>query len=77
MVDQYKDEINWKRVVWLIATSRRFRSHFKGLIFYALINHEEKRGDCASDAMLFSHYYIDEIITSNDTAQPRGAKLKN
>ena len=65
MINQYKDKVNWKRVLWLIITSKRFRAQFEGLIFYALINYAEKRGECASDVLMFSDYYANEIISTN------------
>lgn len=65
MYNRFKDEIKWRRFVWMIITSKRFRSHLKGLIFYALINYEENRGDNASDALLFDTYYGEMVIKTN------------
>lgn len=65
MVDRFKDGIKWRNLVWMILTSRKFRSNLKGLIFYALVNYEEKRGDNAADVLLFDRYYGGKIVSSN------------
>ena len=55
--------IKWRKLIWLLLTNKHFRMCFEEIIFYALVNAEEKRGYCASGVLIFQgHDYEDAII---------------
>ena len=60
-----KIKINWLKLFWLALTSSDFRFYFKYTIAYAIENHNEKRGDHASDVVIFESKYFDQIMKSN------------
>lgn len=49
--------MNYFKVIWYIIFSKKFRYMFKNTVLYAINNYDEKRGDGASDVLLFKSYY--------------------
>jgi len=57
-----KLKIRWLRLFWLALISNDFRFYLKYTLAYAITNHNAKRGEHASDVVLFEVKYFDEIF---------------
>lgn len=54
------------KIIWLLITSRKFRSLLKDTLFYAINLENYCRGDGSCDVMLFSSYFTHQIFTKEE-----------
>lgn len=56
-------KINKWKLIWRLLTNKKFTIWFGLVVEYALNNYEEKRGDGASDVLIYDSYYGKDIFT--------------
>jgi len=62
--DWKKLKVKWISMIFMIIFNQKFRHFFKLTILYSLENNEIKKGNYASDVIIFESNFYDKILTN-------------
>lgn len=69
-------KMKWFKLIWLLITSKKFRYQFQDIYDYAILNYKDKRGQNASNVLIFVHDGWDKKLTKHVDVLEWHEKLK-